>query len=154
MGYIVYEDRPHTDVWIKLTFLIPTVIILVIALIFSGFDPQSSSYSICEAAGIAILMALLYFFVIPVKYCILNDKVRIGFRGPFSFNIPFEHIRSIYKARWWTIGINFPANFSQSNMLEIRRKGRLAVTITPADKTAFIDNFKLAYENWRRGKND
>lgn len=152
MDYSIYEDVPHKDIWIKLILLLPLAIILIIALVFSNPDQQDSSYLIYEATGIAVLMALLYFFIIPVKYCILNDQVRINFRGHFVFSIPFSHIRSIDTASWWTISINFPANLCKSNMLEIRRKSRLAVTITPDDKEAFIENFRRAYENWMKDK--
>ena len=148
MDYVVYEDRPHTDIWLKLIFMLPAVLMFISAFIFIKFD----SAGIYAAAGIAIMMALLYFLVIPTRYCILNNEMRIEFRGPFAFNIPFDTVTGIRDARWSTVGINFPTSMSQSRVLEIMRKGHMAVTITPSDKQAFVSNFHKTFQDWKQGK--
>jgi hypothetical protein len=41
---------------------------------------------------------------------------------------------------------------SQSSALEIARKRRMPVNITPADRQAFVSNFDKAFNDWKQGK--
>jgi hypothetical protein len=152
MDYVVYEDKPRTDIWLKLIFMLPSILLLISALIFSKTDPAGTLYFVYGAAGTALIMAVLYVLLLPTRYCVLNNKMKIEFRGPFSFSIPFDTVAGVRDARWSTVGINFPTNMSQSAVLEIVRKGRMAVTITPSDKQAFIQSFHKAFEDWKQGK--
>lgn len=152
MDYVVYEDKPRTDIWLKLIFTLPSAILLISALIFSKTDPACALYFIYGAAGTALLMGILYILILPTRYSILNNKIRIQFRGPLSFNIPFDTVAGVRDARWSTVGINLPTNMSQAAALEIARKGRMAVTITPSEKQAFIESFHKAFEDWKKGK--
>jgi hypothetical protein len=148
MDYLVFEDRPNTDIWLKLIFMLPPMLMFISVFIFAESDPAA----IYSAAGVAVMMAVLYVFIMPAKYCILNDKIRIDIRGPFTFNIPFDTITGVRDARWSTVGINFPTSMSRSRVLEIVRKGRMAVTITPSDKQAFVSSFNKAFNDWKQGK--
>jgi hypothetical protein len=148
MDYKIYEDKPHTDIWMKGILLLPSAILLVTAITLWQESLQATLYLI---AG-ALLIGLVFIFIIPIKYCIFNTKIRIEFRGPFSFNIPFETVTGVREPRWFTAGINLPTNMSQSNALEIARKGRMPVNITPADKQAFVSNFDKAFNDWKQGK--
>jgi len=148
MDYKIYEDIPHTDIWIRGIVLLPAAIILVTAI----FTWQESLEVTLYMIGLAFLSSLVIVFIIPIKYCIYNTKIRIEFRGPFAFNIPFETVTSIGDPRWFTVGINLPTNMSQSSAIEIARKGRMSVNITPSDKKAFISNFEKAFQDWKKGK--
>ncbi|MCX6005919.1 MAG: hypothetical protein NTZ34_01495, partial [Chloroflexi bacterium] len=133
---------------LKLIFMLPPALIFISVFIISKFDAAG----IYVAAGAAVVMAILYVFILPIKYCILNNKIRIEFRGPLAFNIPFETVTGVRDPRWFTAGINLPTNMSQSSALEIARKGRVSVNITPADKQAFVSNFDKAFQDWKKGK--
>jgi hypothetical protein len=152
MDYVIYEDKPRTDIWLKLVFVLPSAALLISALILLKTDPGGALYFIYGVAGTALLMGSLYILILPTRYNILNDKIKIQFRGPLSFNIPFDTIAGVRDARWSTVGVNFPTNMSQAAVLEIVRKGRMPVTITPSDKQAFIQSFQKAFEDWKRGK--
>lgn len=148
MDYQIYEDKPHTDIWIRGIVLLPSAIILVTAI----FTWQESHEVTLYMIGVALLIGLIITFIIPVRYCIFNTKIRIEFRGPFAYNIPFETISDVRNARWFTVGINLPTSMSQSRAIEIVRKGRMAVNITPTDKQAFISDFQRAFHDWKQGR--
>jgi len=148
----VHEDRPGTDIWFKLIFLLPVVLLLVPAFVLYGTDGRSATGILYGAGATAAVMAALYFLILPTRYSILNDKLKITFRGPFTFNIPFSTIAAIRDGQWSTVGINLPTRFSQKDVLEIVRKKRMTVTITPADKREFTANFHKAFEDWKKGK--
>jgi hypothetical protein len=154
MDYLVYQDKPRTDFWLKLIFILPPLLMFVFAFIFPGTGSGESLQIFFGAIGITIAMSLFYIFVMPSKYCILNNKMRIEFMGPFKFNIPFDTISAVRDAGWSTVGINLPTNFSKSSLLEIVRQGRMSVTITPSDKQAFVSSFHKAYEDWKQGKDN
>jgi hypothetical protein len=91
----------------------------------------------------------ILYLLIPSKLSVLDSAIRIGFRMPFAFLIPFNTVVTLRPARWSTIGVNLPSNMSQSNAIEIVRKNRLAVTITPSDKEAFLAVFDKAMKEWK-----
>ncbi len=148
MDYKIYEDNPHIDTWMRAILLLPSAIIVMTAIITWQESWQVALYLI---AG-AVLFGFVFTFIVPIRYCIFNNKIRIEFRGPFAFNIPFETVTGLREPRWFSAGVNLPTNMSQSCALEIARKGRMPVNITPADKQAFISNFNKAFQDWKKGK--
>jgi len=97
----------------------------------------------------ALVMGILLYLIIPSKLIILDSAIRIGFRVPLAFLIPFSTVVTVRPSRRSTIGINLPSNMSQSKAVEIVRKSRLTVTITPLDKEAFLTNFDKAFKEWK-----
>jgi hypothetical protein len=147
MEQVIYEDKPRTDTWIKSVVWLPSIIMAAAAvpLMYKSLDP--GIYMLCAAAAVGLV---LYFLVIPTGYVIYNDKISVRFRGPLAFNMPFATLTGVRKSRWSTFGVNLPTNISQADAVEIVRKRRLAVTITPGDKQAFITNFEKVFKEWQK----
>ena len=97
----------------------------------------------------AILMAIIYWAIFPRRYCVLDSKVKIALGGPFSFNIPFDTIESAGAPKGMSVGINFATSFSSKNAVQIVRKGKLNVNITPGDRAPFLENLDKALNSWR-----
>lgn len=146
MDNLIYEDNPHTDIWMKLIVLLPAVIMLITAASLLQIDPEGALYLSC----LAFIIGIIIRFIIPTKYSIYDSKITIRFKGPFEFKIPFETLKTVRPSRWSTVGINLPANFSQANALEIVRKRGLSITITPANKQLFIDSFEKSFQDWHQ----
>ncbi|MDD5311876.1 MAG: hypothetical protein PHO26_02420 [Dehalococcoidia bacterium] len=145
MEYIIYKDNPKPDIWILLILNIPPVALVVLAV-------SLLAANLSEALTVlvfAFLLGLLNVFILPVAYCVYDDKIKIMFRVPVSFNIPFDHIDKITTSKGPSLGISLPTNLIQENVVEILRKKRMPVIITPADRDAFLDNFDKAFKNWR-----
>lgn len=156
MDYAIYEDRPRLDIWMKGVFILPPALLLLAAAIFSPTDSPGALYLAYGALAISLIMAVLFLLVMPTKYSVCNTGIRIKFRWPFTFDIPFDDISAVRNTRWSTVGINLPTNMSGSSLLEIARKRRMTVTISPSNRKAFTDNFEKAYRDWKqyRVKND
>jgi len=146
MDSVIYEDIPKTDAWMRLIVFFPSSLLLTAALFIPPKDQAAAVFMIL----FAIVVAGIIFCIIPVKYCILDSKIRIGFRGSIHFDIPYETVVTVRRSRWSTVGINLPANMSQANAVEIIRQKRLAVAITPTDQQVFIGYFEEAFNNWRK----
>ena len=146
MDSVIYEDSPKTDVWMRLIVFLPSSLLVSTALFIPPKDQAAAVFMIF----FAILLAAIIFCIIPVKYCIFDSKIRIGFRGPVYFDIPYETVMTVRRSSRSTVGINLPANMSQANAVEIIRKKRLAVAITPTDQQVFIGYFEEAFNTWQK----
>jgi hypothetical protein len=147
MEQVIYEDKPRTDTWIRSIVWLPSIILAVTAVPLMNTSLEAGIYMLCAAAAAGLI---LNFLVIPTGYAIYNDKISVRFRGPLSFNMPFSTVVGVRRSRWSTIGVNLPTNMSQASAVEIVRKRRLAVTITPGDKEAFITNFENVFKEWQK----
>jgi hypothetical protein len=147
MQQVIYEDKPRTDTWIRSIVWLPSVILAATAVPLMSKSLEAGIYTLCAAAAVGLA---LNFLVIPTGYVIYNDKITVRFRGPFAFNMPFSTVTAIRSSRWSTVGVNLPTNMSQANAVEIVRRRRLSVTITPSDKQAFITNFESVYKEWQK----
>jgi hypothetical protein len=145
MDIEVYEDTPRTDFWMRAVIFLPTAIILATTLVMPVEDPWVPAQMVL----IALLTGTLLYLLIPSKLSVLDSSIRIGFRIPFAFLIPFNTVVTLRPSRWSTIGINLPSNMSQSNAVEIVRRNQLSVIITPSDKEAFLTNFDNAIKEWK-----
>jgi hypothetical protein len=152
MDYSIYEDMPRTDWGMRAVFVLPPVLLLVLAAFRFTLDSGGAVYSLYGAFALAAAMAMLFFFFMPSKYLVLNSKIRIEFRSPIKFDIPFDSVVTLRKPRWSTVGINLPTNMSKANLLEIARKGRMTVTISPSDRQAFMDAYDKAYQEWSKNQ--
>lgn len=148
MEYLVFEDRPHTDIWMRLILGLP-VVALAIGSVFAMRENMSAGFVLL---GEAVLIGLVFICIIPTAYRIYNNKIQIAFRSPWAFNIPFNSIETLRPSRWFTKGINLPTCFSTTKSLDIIRIKRMSVTISPSDRQTFIDQFQKSYTEWRRDK--
>jgi hypothetical protein len=97
---------------------------------------------------IAIGIALM-----PTKYQIFDDRIRIILGYIFHFDIPFSNIADIEVATFedlWGVHLNFSNSFSSDDILEITRKHRAKVYITPFDRPLFLENLNKAIYDWKR----
>ncbi|MBM4446471.1 MAG: hypothetical protein FJ023_03850 [Chloroflexi bacterium] len=146
MDAVIYEDIPRYDVYLKAIMVLP--VFFIIAGVYYLFIAE------VEAAigmfATTILMAALYWAILPRKYQILDSKFRIVLGGPFSFNIPFDNLETAAKPEGATFGINFATCFSNERTVQIIRKKGWNVNITPSDRDLFLENLKKALIDWRR----
>ena len=142
---MIYEDTPRYDVWLKAIMLLPLFLVLIGAFHLTASEPESA----IGMFATAVLMSAIYWAVFPRKYRILESKVKIVLGGPFSFNIPFDTIETARAPKGASVGLNFPSSFSGKNAVQIVRRKRLSVNITPSDRELFLENLDKALNNWR-----
>jgi hypothetical protein len=146
MEYLIYQDKPNTDIWMKMVLGIPLIALAAGGVIAMREDAILGFMLVGEA----VFLLIVYICIIPTAYGIYSDKIQIGFRMPWSFNIPFNNIKTLKPPRWFSGGINLPTCFSTSRALEIIRLKGMPVNISPTDRQVFIDQFQKAYNDWQR----
>jgi hypothetical protein len=148
MDSVIYEDNPHYDVWLKGIMVLPVFFILIG--LYYLFTAQVES-----AIGLfatAVLMGAIYWAVFPRKYQILDSKLRIVLGGQFSFNVPFDTLKTAGKPEGVSLGINFATTFLSQHVVEIKRKKGMKVNITPNNRELFLENLNKAVYDWKRSK--
>jgi len=145
MDYTVYEDSPRSDIWMRIICFLPALILLVMAAVVPPEEPWVPAMLVL----MAITIGSIPYLIIPVRLSILSSAILIGFRLPFSFRIPFSTVVTLRPSRWSTIGLNLPTNLSQKNAVEIVRRKRLSIAITPSDRETFLITFDRAFKEWQ-----
>jgi len=142
LSYLVYEDTPQYDIWLKMIVGGTLALTLVLGIALLSVDVLGAGVVL----GVTVFDALLFNAVIPRRYQIFQDKVRIVLGGPFAFNIPLSTISEARSASgskafvYW--GIRF-ATSSRSVVEIIRGKG-WNVVISPRNRDAFLNQLAQA----------
>ena len=145
MSLTIYEDTPPSDKRLRAILAIPVAAIIIVAIsLVLSHETEDAIY----LPAVGIVVAIIFSTIIPRKYRILDDKVEIVLGGPFRFNIPFHTIKSARNATWKSVGINLPTTLSSKNGVQILRKKRMSVSITPSDRQAFIENLEKSMKSW------
>jgi len=136
MDELLYEGKAYRDTWLKVILM---GIILSIAL------PASYSYLLGNTLDAALMMAtaafiaIVFAYIIPTKYYIFSSKMQIVFRRPFVFTIPFSFIERARVPRVFSLTVNFPSSLSGRQAVEIVRRKRMNVLITPDNPAEFME---------------
>jgi hypothetical protein len=148
-AFLLYEDTARTDTWLKLML----GGILVMFLVLGGvllFQDKEDAFGMF---GIAVFYALLFKLVMPQRYQVYSDKVRIVLGWPLAWNIPFttiKEVRSASGAKAFAYnGVRFAT--SSKNVVEIRRSRGRNVVISPSNKEIFLEQAGRALQAASRG---
>ena len=64
----------------------------------------------------AVFIILIYLIVMPRKYCIMEDKIRIVLGRPFALNIAFKNIETARKIKGIGVGVNLLSMFNKTTI--------------------------------------
>jgi hypothetical protein len=148
-AFLLYDDAPRTDIWLKLMLTGIQAIFLVVGIVLL-FQDTASAFGMF---GVTIFYAVLFRLVMPRKYQVYSDKVRIVLGGPFAWNIPFSTIKEVRSASVTSAfaynGVRFAT--SSRGVVEIRRSRGCNVVISPSNKDVFLEQVSTAMKSASRG---
>lgn len=135
-----YEDTPPSAAGLVaavLTFLVSVNLLL--------------GFLIPEILGVmavsSVFEAALFYFIVPRKYQILSDRLRIRLGGPVKVDMPFSTIKEARSGRgaeaWVYWGLRL-ATSSRGVIEIIRFGGGLDAVISPRDRETFLEQLSLA----------
>ena len=140
--YLLHEDRPYYDLWLKLILGGTLAFTLALGIILLPLDMLGAQI----AFGVTLFDAWLFHAILPRRYQIFEDKIRIVLGYPFAFNINFSTIKEAKPASaskalaYW--GIRFAT--STKGVVEIIRHKGLNVVISPRNGETFLENLNQA----------
>ena len=143
-GLILYQDQPAYGLFLKLI-----VVIVPVSLLFASYYLFSSGE---RDGGLALLaeafiIGLIFLTVLPHRYQVYEDHLRIVLGGPFSVKIGFDRIKSIEATSRLVFSVNFATRMTGS-YVRIALKRGLSISITPRNNDAFIENANRALGEW------
>lgn len=143
---VIFEDKPVYD---KLNiYLIVGIIVLplIVAIVVLPQDVLGASIMF----GITVFDAILIWCILPKRFLVYEDRLKIVLGGPFSYTIPFRDIITVRQATkdmawiYWGIRLGTSLKFQ----VEIERKNGLGVIISPSMENKFIEQLNQAKGNY------
>ena len=139
---LIYEDTPKYDLWLKLILGGVLALTFILGVVFIYQDTEAAVVMF----GITVFDALLFRAILPRRYQIFEDKLRIVMGGPFSINIPFSNIVEAKTApgRKAIIYSGLRLTTSSYHVVEIVRKKGLNLVISPKNEDIFLEQLNQA----------
>ena len=139
---LIHEEKAEYDSWIRLILIIPIGLFLAAIIFASKQDLEVSLVLFGEAA----LFTLIFYFVLPRRYQIYQDKLRIVLGAPLAINIPLSTIKEARHSSGFKAFFYFGVRFATSsrNVLEIVRRRGLNYVISPQNSEFFLDQLNQA----------
>ena len=145
MKNLVYEDTPRYDFLLKLILggVLALTFILGVILFFEDIRVAWVMF------GVTLFDALLFKAILPRRFQIFEDRLKILLGGPFSINILLSNIAEVKSASsrevfaYW--GIRFAT--STSNVVEVVRKKGLNLIISPRNDDMFLEQLNQALQS-------
>jgi len=142
MNSLLYEDTPKYDFWLKLILGGVLALTLVLGVILISDDIRVALVMF----GVTLFDALLFKAILPRRFQIFEDRLRILLGGPLAVNIPFSNIadaKSVSGSKALAYkGIRFAT--STHYVIEIVRKKGLNLVISPSKGDTFLDELNKA----------
>ncbi len=158
MDFILFEDSIKYDAGIKVVLVLSVVLLVILGILFyvdaSGPDifpgepaSESRTGSLVLFAS-AVFVLAVFWLVLPRSIAVSQEGIIVQFNA-FRWKIPFRTIESIQDARgiivWWA----HSWITSYATQIEIRRKYRLKIRISPARRDQFLEYANKALADWR-----
>lgn len=159
MDMIIYETAFKYERWAKFFMGLPVALMFAAGLVLSGvvripgLNPSGLEKELRLVAWIffasAAFILFIYWLALPRKICVYQDKMKVQF-GLFSWTIRFETIERAAAGRGFPLAPGHNSVTSYRNQVEITRKGRLPVRLSPDNREEFLLHLSRALEDWRR----
>ncbi len=143
MDSLVYEDIPLYDKWFRAILGLILIAVLVPALVMINSDPETS----IGLFGTAVFVVILLWVILPRKYLVLNDRLKIILGMGLSISVALDNIEAARIPKGLTAGINFITSIR--NPVEIVRRKGLNINISPGNRDLFLENMDRALNDWR-----
>ena len=139
---LIYEDTPKYDVWLKLILGSALALTLILGIIFIFQDSEVA----LAMFVVTLFDALLFKAILPRRFQIHQDRVRIVLGGPLAINIPFSNIRTVRTVSARKVFVYWGNRFATSthSIVEILRKKGLGFIISPANRDMFLEQLNQA----------
>lgn len=148
-NHLVYETAAEYGRWLKLILGGVMALILVQRIVLLPVDLEGLWWIF----GVAAFYALLLHAILPRRFMVFRDRLRIVLGRPFAFNIPFSNIQEARSAPGGKMyvygGIKFAT--SAGSVVEIVRRKGLNIVISPADRKTFLEQLSQELQRFNAG---
>ena len=134
---LIHEEKAAYDVWIKLVFLIPVGLVIGAVILLVADESLGSLVMFIDA----VFLFLLFYFIMPRKYQIYEDRIKIVLGTPFAVNIQLSSIKEIRRVSGSKAFIYSGVRFATSArcVVEIVRRTGMNYVVSPQNGDVFLD---------------
>ena len=141
-AYLLHEDTPEYDTWLKL--ILGSVLSFTLLLgVYLLYVDRTGAYI---TFGVTVFDALLFYAILPQRYQIWTDRVRIVLGRPFAVNFPLGTISEARPApgikAFAYRGLRFAT--SSRTVVEIVRHRGWNLVISPSNRELFLERLTEA----------
>ena len=139
---MIHEEQAEYSYWLRILFLIPAGLIIGAIVFAYNHDYEGFLFLIGESA----FFVLLFYAIMPRKYLIYQDKLRIVLGKPFGMNIPYSTIKEVKHSSSIKAFIFGGIRFATSTryIVEIARNKGMNYVISPQKGDTFIEQLNQA----------
>ena len=158
MDLIDFEDRIKYDAWIKVVLALSLVLLVVLGILFyvdaNGsdiFPGESAAESRVGAVVLftsAVFVLIIYWLILPRTIAVSQEGIILRFNA-FRWNIPFRTIESTKAVRGIIVFWAHSWITSYATQIEIRRRHRFKIRVSPARRDQFLEYANKALADWR-----
>lgn len=159
MGPAIFEDDIKYDLGIKIVLAFSLVLLIVLEILFdmdargSDIFPREPAAE-SRAGSIVLLISAVfllgvYWLILPRTISVTQDGLVLRFRV-FDWDIPFATIRSIEPASGIIVFWAHSWITSYRSQIEIKRKFRLKIRVSPSRRDQFLEHAQRAFADWQR----
>lgn len=159
MNSIFYKSSMKYETWAKILLAFPPVLVIAMAIFFYDVPHFHDGISGEVAYGFHIasfvlfatapFILFIYWLVLPTKIYVMQDKIRIKY-GRFYWNVRFETIESLKAAKGMPPVWSNSSVTSYRNQIEIVRKGKMNIRLSPDNRDRFLDHANRTLADWKR----
>jgi|WetSurMetagenome_2_1015567.scaffolds.fasta_scaffold18724_2 hypothetical protein len=143
---LLYEEDVNYGNSLKIVFLIlPTAFIVMSIYLWSTGESMGALALLAEA----VIIGTVFLLILPRKYQIFEDHLRIVLGGPFSVKIGFDRIVRVEVTSKTALTINLVSRIAKTYVRIVRKNG-LGLAITPKSNEEFVNNVQRALSDWAR----
>jgi hypothetical protein len=156
---ILYEGSIKYETWAKILLGFPVALMIVMGIFFYRFASAQQGISAEAEYGFHVasivlfatgpFILLIYWLVLPTKIYILQGRIRIKY-GRFYWNVRFDTIESLKTAKGIPPVWSNSSVTSYRNQIEIVRKKKMNIRLSPDNRDQFLDHANRALSDWRR----
>lgn len=146
-SYLVHEDTPRIDLPLKAMIAVVLGLTLGLGVWLLFVDIVAASVML----GVTAFDALLFKCIMPRRYEIWSDRLRIVLGWRFTVNVALEDIAEAREASGWAAFGHWGLRLAPSTrgVVIIRRRG-LDVVISPSDRDTFLYRLGTGLEAGRK----
>lgn len=156
---IIHEGSIKYETWAKVLLGFPIVLVTAMGFYFNHMARSQDGISAVTVHGFQIASLILfatgpfilfiYWLVLPTKIGIYQDRIRIKY-GQFYWNVRFETIEAMKPASGIPSVWSNSSVTSYRNQIEIVRKKKMNIRLSPDNRDQFLDYANRALTDWKR----
>jgi hypothetical protein len=96
----------------------------------------------------AFVIGFIFLVVLPRRYQVYEDHLRIVLGGTFAVKIGFDQITTIEVTSRMALTVNFATKMTKNYVRIVKKKG-LSIAITPKSNDLFVESANRALRRWQ-----